>query len=657
MAALVGFTSNAEIDRSRAEQSALISQSKKPYIPRLVAYVHDCFEEAREYKDQVITPRLLDCLRRRKGEYDPLKLAELKSTGGSVIWMQLTDIKCRTAEAWIKDTLMSAGDRPWTLEPTPIPELMPELAAQVTRAVQIEAQLAMANGVQLHPLTILHRANELYDQSIDEIKRQADIAAERMATKIEDQFAEGKFRDSLSEFLIDFCTYPTAFLKGAIKRPKLQLQWGAGWVPMVVKAMVDHWPRVSPFDIYPAPAIGGIDQGYLIERRYFNRRDLSAMRGMQGYNTEALEAVIARYGHSGLQNFKPYDTERHTLEDRRNLWASPTRQIEGREFSGPVPGDMLIQWGMNGIDPWEDYEANVIVIGEYAIRAVINPDPLKHRGYYCASFERIPGSIWGRAIPEQMTDIQDGCNGAARALMDNLGIASGPQVEVYTDRLPDNAKITQMYPWKIWQTRSSRNGSNDPAVRFFQPDALIEPLTGLIDKWEVKSDERTGIPRYAYGSQDLGGAAKTMGGLSMLMGNTAKGIKQAIVNCDQGVIEPAVERQYHYNMINDEDRQAKSDLKVVARGAAALIIKEVITQRRADFLNSTNNPIDMAIIGIEGRAAVLREQVRTLDMPVDDVVPSRDMIIQKVQAQQAAALAQGQPNQPPPQGGQQQPGA
>jgi hypothetical protein len=61
--------------------------------------------------------------------------------------------------------------------------------------------------------------------------------------------------------------------------------------------------------------------------------------------------------------------------------------------------------------------------------------------------------------------------------------------------------------------------------------------------------------------------------------------------------------------------------------------------RRGEFLASTANPVDLEIVGIEGRAELLREMVKGLDMPPDRIVPSRQELARREQEK----------NQPPPQ--------
>ena len=68
----------------------------------------------------------------------------------------------------------------------------------------------------------------------------------------------------------------------------------------------------------------------------------------------------------------------------------------------------------------------------------------------------------------------------------------------------------------------------------------------------------------------------------------------------------------------------KGDVQVIAKGAINLAVKETVNARRIEFLNATANPIDVEITGLEGRATILREVAKGLQMPVDEIVPSKE---------------------------------
>jgi hypothetical protein len=130
----------------------------------------------------------------------------------------------------------------------------------------------------------------------------------------------------------------------------------------------------------------------------------------------------------------------------------------------------------------------------------------------------------------------------------------------------------------------------------------------------------------------------------MLMNNAAKGLRRGIGNIDSGVIGPTIYDTFINEMMYNPDESIKGDCIVVPRGASAILIKESAQQRRMQFIGMTGNPVDMQIIGLEGRASLLRETAAAMELPVDDIVPSDDMIKQKqaqeAQAQQAQLEAQ-----------------
>jgi hypothetical protein len=131
----------------------------------------------------------------------------------------------------------------------------------------------------------------------------------------------------------------------------------------------------------------------------------------------------------------------------------------------------------------------------------------------------------------------------------------------------------------------------------------------------------------------------------MLMGSAGKGIRQVVMHIDNDVLKTIVQRQFVYNMRYDPDESIKGDAQVVAKGAVNLAVKETVNVRRVEFLNATANEFDIAIIGPEGRAALLREVAKGLQMPVDDIIPSREKL--SMQKRMAAAAPM-----PAPGGGQ-----
>lgn len=628
------------------DQTAARMTPEKPVaeeaINSLAAYIRNCFSTA--YRAKLpITERLLQCERQRRGKYDPDKLAEIRKSGGSEIYMMLTDVKCRGAEAWINDVLIASGDRPWGLDPEAVPDLPNDMKLEIVRQVVMEAQEVAALGEPVTPAALQLRAVEIRDEIKAKLKAKARDSADAMEDEIDTQLREGGFYKALMEFIDDFVTFPAAWIKGPVIRRKKTLSWSPKGKAIVKDALVKEFYRVSPYDIFPSPSCTNPHNGYIVERHRLHPSALESMIGVKGYKDDEIKAVLTQHQYNGLHTWLMEDMERQELEGH-NPSVQPTDTIDALEFSGTVAGQLLIEWGMPGIEAHSQYEINAWVIGNHVIKAVLNNDPLNRRPYECASWKHIAGSVWGTCPPELMRDTQAMCNNAARALANNMAIASGPQVEVQVDRLPDGESITQMHPWKIWQTTSDLTGGGQPAIRFFQPDLNADALIGVYNNFARQSDEVTGIPNYVYGSAQVSGAGRTSSGLAMLMDNASKGLKNAISNIDYAVTG-LIERMFALNMQFNPNPDIKGDCKVIARGALGLMVRQSLQARRTEFLQATANPIDAQIMGPDGRAYLLREAAKTLELDTDQIVPDPERLkaMQRGQAlTQMAQQAQGQ---------------
>ena len=160
----------------------------------------------------------------------------------------------------------------------------------------------------------------------------------------------------------------------------------------------------------------------------------------------------------------------------------------------------------------------------------------------------------------------------------------------------------------------------------------------MFDKFMALADEVSGIPRYMTG-QHVPGAGRTSSGLSMLMSNAGKSIKQVISNVDHDVISPMVQRQYQRNLRYSDDPDLIGDVQIVARGAMSLVVKEAESVRKTEFLRLVlESPVAQQIVGLPGTAELLRDLAGNLNTNVDRLVPSRE----DVQKQQAMAQQQQQ---------------
>jgi hypothetical protein len=647
----------AQVTQQAAEENA------QPVVQNLSAHIDNFWTQAKIAKLMPET-LMLSAVRARRGEYDPDVLQDLRAQGSSEIFMMLTSTKCRQAASLLRDTIIGSGsEKPWTLRPNPAPELPLNYVNDIMQGVSTEVQQMMNMGVTPGIEDIKQRLRDVREQVENSIMEEARVRCARMEAKMESQLDDGGFLEALDAFIDDLTTFKTAFMKGPVIRKKPKLQWGPDGLVVTTDLKLE-WERVDPFMMYPAPWAKDTNSSPLIERHRLSRKELEELIGVEGYSEANIREVLELYGNGGLHNWISIDAAKAEAEGRNQLATNTnTGLIDALQYWGSVSGKLLIEWGMDPKqvpDPAKEYEVECWKIGRFVIKAALNQDPLARRPYYADSYERVPGVFWGNSLYDLMRDCQDMCNATARAMVNNMGIASGPQVAVNTSRLPQGADLTQMYPWKIWQFESDPvSGSAGSPIQFFSPDPNAPALMQVYEHFSDLADEYTGIPKYMAGQEGTPGAGRTASGLSMMIGNASKIIKQVIGSIDTYILDPIIERLYYYNMRYGDDPDLKGDIHIVARGAMSLATKEAAQVRRNEFLQvALMSPMVQQIIGADGIAALLREMVKTLDMDSDKVIPTASVVKQRaamaaqMQAQQAAqgnAMASQHMGLPPPQ--------
>lgn len=641
--ALIPVASASDLEaRALRESQAL---NAKPVIQGLAAHVKSRWETAKDAKRD-LEERMIDCLRQRNGEYDPDLLAEIQTQNSSDIYIQLTSVKCRAATSWLRDTLLGVGaDRPWSLESTPIPELPPEIVQGLQAKLATQLMQTYAGGQPVTEEQLQEAAAQMKDAAMRQLKEEAEKRIDRMETKMEDQLIQGGFNKAFNEFLDDIVAFPFAVLKGPVKRKRKKLAYVDGKL-VPVEEIRNEWERVDPFNLYWAPWASDIQDGFVIERHKLTRSSLESLIGVEGYSEAAIRTVLADFETGGLKEWLWTDMSQAEAEGKDTTETLHTTDlVDAIQLWDTVQGKDLIDWGMSEEeipDPHLSYPCEVWLIGSTVIKAVLNYDPLGRKPYYVTSYEILPGSIAGKGVTDLCRDSQKMVNAAGRALANNMGISSGPQVGVNISRLPPGEDLTQMYPWKIWQFQQAEFADSTPPLSFFQPSSNAAELMNVFEKFSARADEDTMIPRYMTG-EHVAGAGRTSSGLSMLISNAGKGIKQVISNIDQNIIVPIIERLYQDNLRYNQDPDLVGDLHVVAKGANSLVVKESEAVRRNEFLQLVlNSPVAQQIVGMDGAAELLRDAAKNLNGNVDRIVPDREQISLIQQQQQTIQQLQQQ---------------
>lgn len=634
-----------------AAQDAAMNPTAAP--PQLAAYVKTQFEIMRNHRNTAAgwSERLLSAFRMYNGQYDATKLAAIRKFGGSEIFARMIAQKCRAASSLLRDIYLSQ-DMPWGLRPPADPDIPEDIQQSIDQLITSEAQM-VTQTLRKPPdqSELKGRREALMNSARDAAKDKAFKQAHDSELKIEEILRDGGFYRALAEFLVDLPIFPFACIKGPVVKVIPTVVWSpGGGMPTVQQKPKLVWVRVNPFDMWWTPGVADIANADVIEKIRYTRAELNDLLDLPGYDQEAVRTVLDEYGRGGLYDaWDTTDAERANLESRENPAWNRSGMITGFEFNGNVQGRVLQEYGLAVPDEIRDYHVQIWCIGTHVIKCQLSPSPRQRHPYFITSFEKVPGSPIGNGLTDLLADVQEVSNATLRALVNNLGIASGPQVVINDDRVMSEENTEELYPWKRWHTRNDPVGTNSAKpIEFYQPNAIAQQLLEVFAAFTNIADDVSAIPKY-IGGQSGSGAGRTASGLAMLMGNASKILQSVSANIDRDVVELALMQLSDLILLTDTSGLLTGEEQITVRGVNVAIQRETQRQRQIEFLQATANPIDQKIIGVEGRGKVLRAISRDIGLDGESIVPE-DEKLQKMAEEQAKA-AQGGPTMQAVEGG------
>lgn len=653
MAGILQVVSPQQVSDYEAQVQAQREPTVQPVeMEGLVSIIRREFSDSRNARYvNGISQRLIEAQRTYRGEYSPTKLKNIKAFGGSEVYSRVTPTKCRGATSVLRDLYLSGTEPPWELLPTPVPTLPEDIVGAVVGLVQSEVQAMQQQGSAITEEMVRDRIAQLQDSAQLAAIRTSILEAKEASRELNDVLIEGRFYQALKEFLIDLPIFPIACIKGPVVRQKTKVRWKNG-KPARETSPKLFWDRVSPLDLYFTPDAGHLDESYVIEHVRYSRQELYNLIGVPGYKEDEIRSVLADFkDKTQSRSWRDwFDEEREDLEDRDHWESARGQLIDALEWHGCIQGQMLLDHGFSEEevdDPEQEYMVDAWVVDRYCIKAQIAPSLTQRPNYYISSFEKIPGSIWGYGLPDILQDITSVCNSTMRSIVNNLSIASGPQVVVNLDRLAQTEDANSLYPWKRWHVVDDPLGNKgEKPVDFFQPQSNVQELMAVYKEFANMADEASALPKYLTGSGATGGAGRTASGLAMLMDNASKVMQNVAANVDDDIITPSIEQLYEMVMLSSVGPELKGDETIVVKGVTVAVQKETDRMRKLEFLQMTANPMDFGIMGPEGRSAVLEDVAEELGMQGKKVVPSPEELEEKMKAEAQAAPPGGAPGGP-----------
>lgn len=613
------------------------------------------FERA-ELERRETEERWLQDLRQYKGQYDPEVLARI-GKNRSKAFVRKTRVKVKTLNSRMADLLFPAGsEKNWDVAPTPKPNLsqdqLDEIKALLDQAAKDQfvqarqaqqAQLAQqaqqgAQAPQAAPLQPPKITRQAFDQAV---QQWAKARAESMATTIDDQLTEARYKQTCLRVIHSGNLYGTGVLKGPLIERKVRTRFvknGDNWTPQSESIVVPFVDFVPVWRFYPDMAATSLDQcRFVYERHLMTRSEMADLASRASFDGAAIRAYVLAHP-KGEARMRLADEQLRLIGDRIHGMADPAGRYEVFERWGWLDGEQLAGAGVDVPTDQlhEAFFANVWLLPSgQVIKAVLQPINGVTWPYFMYQVDQDESTIFPEGIAAIMRDDQLMLNASTRLMLDNAAIASGPQLEVFTQSLSSMENADEIVPWKVWQRNNSNPGV--PAVRPIPLPSNIQELMALGSMFDANIDETTAIPKYMTGENATAGAAGTASGMSMLLGNANIVIKDLISAWDEGITRGFIQALYFWNMQFNPDNSIKGDFDVKARGTASLVAKEVRAQSLNQFAALTANALDAPMIK---RDVLNRQRAEALDLA--DVVKTADEMAADANSAAAQQAAQAQ---------------
>lgn len=638
-------------------------------MPGLAGYIRSKFEDA-ENGRYVYEQRWLQAYKNFRGIYD--STTQYRDSERSKVFIKITKTKVLAAYGQIVDILFANKKFPLVVESTPMPEGIAEFAHMRTPADEINPEQSdpygfPGDGRELAPGAMAASGPHVlgsYGKEFGDMLvpgkakvgepqfEPAKEQARRMEKCIHDQLLDTNAVNVFRKAIFESALLGTGIVKGPFNFHKRVHNWerddSGERTYSPYEKTVPRIEAVSAWDFHPDPSATSIeDCEYVIERHRMNRSQLRSLIMRPHFDAQAIQECLAKG-----PNYEDKYYEDTIREDETEPYVAENR-YEVLEYWGVLDAKFADEVGMeeaSDMSEFDQIQVNVWVCGNQVLRCVVNPFTPARIPYQAFPFEINPYQVWGVGVAENMEDAQMLMNGHVRMAIDNLALAGNLVFDVDEASLVPGQNM-DIFPGKIFRRQSGVTGTAINGLKF--PNTAPENIQ-MYQISRQLADEETGIPSIMHGQTGVTGTGRTAAGLSMLMGSAGLSMKTVIKNIDDYLLKPLGEAYFQWNMqFNDDAEDVKGDLEIKPRGVAAVMQKEVRTQRLTSLLQTVSNPMLAPFVKLPN---LMRELAIAQDIDPDSLVNDvneAQVYAQMLQgmmqdAQQAASAEAG--GAPPQQG-------
>lgn len=518
------------------------------------------------------------------GTSSPL-IAKPKAKYRSKVFLNVTRPYVETAASKVIEVLSPTDARAWSIEATPVPNL-PEKPSVLVQAIQLQQPQQAEQQPQVDPT--------------EEMMNAAVRAAKGAQLWIDDKLQECDFQGETRAVVDESSRLGTGVMRGPLptirRSMKMDVDPNTGEQKVVIlEETVPCSKKISVWDCFPDPACGDNIHGgqYFIEHDQMVEKQVRDLAEQPGYDPEAILKVIEEGPQQSATSEMaraPHES-RDIVTNRYHIWyyygfmTLDDARLLNCECSQE---DVISQIGVPIV---------VTMINNTPVKAHLNPMDDGRFPYDFMCWQKVAGSPFGIGISRQIRSCQAILNSHVRAMMENAGLSSGPQIVLARGSMMPADGSWEITPRKVWLLKVDADIQDvTKAINAFNIPSNQQELLAAIDFALKMAENVTGLPILLQGQQGPNGVPETLGGMQLLVANASSLLRRMARIFDDSLTKPHIQAYYTYMMLYAEDPSIKGDFKIVAHGASALVARDqrnqFLTQSVPQFMANPNFGID-----------------------------------------------------------------
>jgi len=608
----------------KAFAQGLVAKRKEAVDGRKSSGIEDIWREDDEYYDGI------DEVNRGESMLKPASLTgspyysrsdSASKSSRSTVFVNITQPYVDMASSRVADMLLPTDDKPFSIQPTPLPDVV---KSADDHSHMPDGQATVAQAAQAMMLEM-------------------DTKAAAAETQIWDWLVESNWHSEMRKVIEQAARIGSGVIKGPFpsKSIKRKVDRNQGEIKMVIDVEIKPTSKqIDVWNLYPDPSCGQSihDGDYVFEQDTISARQLREMIGVDGY----IESEIKELLQAG-PNKKNIDSKGKTLDtDKFDIWY----------YYGNADSDDMQASGCDCEDG-DQIPVVVAMVEDRVIKAGLSVLESGEFPYDVMVWQRRVDHWAGLGVSRQTRTSQRMVNAASRNMLDNAGVAAGPQMIINTSVIYPMDGQWSITPMKLWGINDDADVQDVQRAFAAVQIPMMQAEMGAIIKMGMEFAERaTSMPLLMQGNQ--GSATETVGGMTILDRNASSVLRRIAKISDDDVTEPHITRYYEWLLLYGKDDAMKGDMNIISLGSSAFYERDAQNQAIMTLLPMAQNPAfnldpDKLMSEILKMNKISPERVRFSEQDIKQMKeaaqknPPQDpaMQIAQLRASSAEKIAQG----------------